>query len=41
VEQINQATKTTWVTVINQAKDRKTKKKEREHAKICLPSLIQ
>jgi len=38
VEQINQATKTKWVTVINTSKSRKTaRERKREHTKFVYP----
>jgi len=42
VEQINQATTTKWVTVINTNKSRKQREKERERThEIGLPSSVQ
>jgi len=42
MEQINQATKIKWVTVINTSKSRKQQEKERERThEICLPSSVQ
>jgi len=41
VEQIDQATKTKWVTVINTSKSRKTTRERKREHEICLPSSVQ